>query len=254
VRLVASRTARGSGIDQLAERGGYRARITAEGECCEAYLLNPAGGLVGGDRITFDVRAAAHAHLTVSSAAAERIYRSDDLVARVDCRLLAEPGARLEWLPQQTLAYDGCRFQRCLEVEAAADAHVTVLELLALGRPASGGPLERVSLADHWRIRREGRLVLADSLRLTDATMTRATHPATLGGAGAIATLVHVSPDALARLDRVRELLADVPASGASVVDGVLVARWLAPESMRLVAHLQTFLAEFRGRPGPRGW
>jgi urease accessory protein len=254
VRLVIRASDRGSGVAELAERGGYRARITAEGDWCEAFILNPAGGLVGGDRVRLDIHARVGARLVVSTAAAERIYRSDGANARLECRLVADAGSTLEWLPQQTIAYDGGRYRRYLDVNAANDARVTVLEVIALGRAACGETLTDIELTDHWRIHRGGRLVLADSLRIRGDASRRFAHPATGGGARVTATLVHVAPDAEADLDRVREYLGSDRASGASAVDGALIVRWLAAEPMQLVTRLQEFLVRFRGRPAPRGW
>jgi urease accessory protein len=254
IALSALRTSRGSGVERLTERGGYRARATREGDVCEVFLLNPSGGLVGGDRIGFEVTAAAGAAVTISTAAAERVYRSDGPDTRVSCSLVAGAGSTLEWLPQQTVWYDGSRYRRRLTVDADPESRVTVLEAVALGRTASGEALTDVAIHDQWRIHRGGRLVLAEALRLVGDATARVRHPSIGAGATAVATLVHVTPDAQADLQRIRSCLDGALCCGASAVDGVVVARWLAPEPMRLVAALQAFLERFRGRPAPRGW
>jgi len=254
INLVAARTGRGSGVERLSERGGYRARVVHEGDRCDAVLLNPAGGLVGGDQIALDLTVNDGAQLTVTTAAAERVYRSDGPDAEVRCRLTAATGTVLEWLPQQTVFYDGCRYRRQFEVEAALDARVMVLEMLALGRHASGEVLGDVMIKDHWRIRRGGRLVLAEALRLAGPVTAMCDHPAVGAGARASATLAYVTPVADTDVERVRACLGDATLCGASAVDGVVIARWLATEPMELVAALQAFLVRFRGCPAPRGW
>jgi len=241
-------------VERLSERGGYRARVIHEGDRCDAVFLNPAGGLVGGDQIGLDLTVGDDAHLTITTAAAERVYRSDGPDADVRCRFSVGPRAVLEWLPQQTVLYDGCRYHRRFDAEVAPDARVTLLEMLALGRHASGEVLDDVVVRDHWRIRRGGRLVLAEALRLIGPVSSMCDHPAIGAGARSSATLVHVTPDAESDLERVRACLGDATVCGASAVDGVVIARWLATEPMALVAALQEFLVRFRGRPAPRGW
>ena len=174
----AARTTRGSGVERLSERGGYRARIVHEGDRCDAIVLNPAGGLAGGDRIDVDLTAGEGEHLAVTSAAAERVYCSDGPDAQLRCRFVARAGSVLEWLPQQTIFYDGCRYRRQFKVDVAPDARVTLLEMFALGRRDSGEVLGDVAIRDQWRVRRDGRLVLAEALRLVGPVSALCDHPA----------------------------------------------------------------------------
>ena len=96
--------------------------------------------------------------------------------------------------------------------------------------------------------------MLAEALRLVGPVSALCDHPAVGAGARSSATFVHVTPDAEADLERVRACLGDSTPCGASAVEGVVIARWLATEPILLVAALQAFLVGFRGRPAPRGW
>jgi urease accessory protein len=237
----------------LAERGGYRARLTDPAEC-QIHIVNPTGGLVGGDALEIEAHVGPAATLLLTTPAAERVYRSAGPTANVRCRLQAQSGARLEWLPQPTVVYDGARFARRLELDLARDASALLVETLALGRQAHGERLSDVRVSDQWRVRIAGRLAFAEALRLDGAASAAFDRAALGAGAGATATLVYVAPDAAARLEAARAMLGTAVPCGASVVDGVLVARWLGADPGALAAELQRFLADFRGRALPRGW
>ena len=262
IRIEAEAADGQSRLRNLRERGGFRARIASEGEVCESYLINPAGGLTGGDVVCVDATAGSGAHLVISTAAAERVYRSSGQAVQVNCRLAARAQATLEWLPQQTIFYEGCRFARSMDIEVHPSARVTVLEAIALGRPARGERLENASIRDNWRVSCGGRLVLAESLRLLGNVSRLVERRAVGNGALAAATLVHIGPGSDHELKRVRSCL-DSSASaagstpvfcGATAIDGAIIARWLASDAMSLLTSLRSFLAHFRGKPAPRGW
>jgi urease accessory protein len=254
VVLEVAATPAGSRLRALAERGGFRARVTGGDDTCEVYLLNPCGGLAGGDRLEVEASVGANARLSISTAAAERVYRTCGPDTRVDCRMAAGPGASLEWLPQQTIFYDGSRYRRNIAIEVDPNARVTVLEALSLGRIARGERLEDVLIRDDWRVRRGGRLLFAEALRVAGPASRLFERAAIGAGAAAAATLIHLAPDATAELVRIRACLGDTVPCGASALDGLVVARWLAPQPMALLAALKSFLERFRGRPLPRGW
>jgi len=254
ITLEAERTAHGSVLRRLAERGGFRARITGSGGMCEVYLVNPSGGLVGGDTINYSIRVGTGAHLALSTAAAERVYRAEGRVTRVDCHLSVSAGATLEWLPQQTLLYDGCHYRRRMHLDADPAARVTLLEPLTLGRAAYGERLEDVDIRDNWRLRRGGELVFAEALRLVGPVSTLFQRAAVGAGARAMATLVHLGPSVESELDHIRSCLDTTVLCAASAVDGAIVARWLAQDAMALMSALRSFLCRLRGGAAPRGW
>jgi len=209
---------------------------------------------VGGDTINYSVCVGEGAQLTLSTATAERVYRADSRVTGVDCSLSVAAGATLEWLPQQTLLYDGCRYRRRMHVDVDPRACITILEPLTLGRAAYGERLEDVDLRDDWRVRRGGELVFAEALRLVGPVSSLFARAAIGAGARAMATLVRLGPTAGSELDQIRSCLDPTVLCAASAVDGVIVARWLAPDAMMLMSALRSFLCRLRAVAVPRGW
>lgn len=224
-----------------------------------AVLINTAGGVTGGDLIRYGAEWADGVTATVTSQAAERIYRSDGTSGRIVAGLKIGAAARAEWLPQETILFEGSRLDRRLEVELAGDARLLMVETVLLGRSAMGETVRNAGLSDHWRVRREGRLVFAESVRLTGDAVGVMAGRATGGGAVAYATVLYAGDDAAERLDRTRGLIeASLSAGGveggASAFDGLLVMRFLSRSAQALRRDLVTLLESFRGRTLPRVW
>lgn len=251
-----------AGVVDLFESGPSRLRFPrSHGAMPEAILVNTAGGIACGDRFELSVALEADASLVVSTTAAEKIYRSDGPVSRIDNRLDLGTGARLDWLPQETILYDGSRLRRRFEADLATDARLLVVEIVAFGRTARGERLAEGLFEDVWRIRRGGRLIYADSLRLDGAVANQLRRPAIGGGAGACATILDASPAAESRLDEARALLeragANVPEgveAGASAWNGHLALRCLASDVSALRRVVVRFLNAYRGAALPRVW
>ena len=106
------------------------------------------------------------AEVEATTPSAERIYRSDGPAASVATRLVLKPGARLFWLPQETLMFEGARLERRLELDTSGEAAFIVAETLVFGRLAMGESRIDATLRDSWRVRRDGRLVFADETRI----------------------------------------------------------------------------------------
>lgn len=233
------------------------------GELTGAVLVTTSGGLVGGDEIAVRIAAGEGTAVLASPQAAEKVYRSAGADCRIDMRLEAASDVWLEWLPQETIVFEGARLRRRTVIDAAPGARVLAGEMLALGRAAMGERLRTGLLRDAWEVRRGGRLAWAEALHVEDDMAGVLAHPAGLGGAVACATAVYVADDAAARLDAVRALLEDAGngvQSAATMVNGVLVARWIAAEGGGLRRAYGAFWAGFRrevaGLPArlPRLW
>jgi urease accessory protein len=188
------------------------------GQAPVAILINTSGGLAGGDRLEIDVQAASDLCLTTQ--AAEKVYRSLSDETRISTRLSGQGTARLLWLPQETILFDGARLERSLDVDLQESAGMLAVETVVLGRKAMGERLTDFSFHDRWRIRRGGRLIYADDLRFDPARVLGA---AALDGARAFATLVFVGQAAERFLEPLREIFA--VRGGVSAWDGKLVAR-----------------------------
>ncbi len=243
------------GLTRLYQSGCCKVRLPKGGYPTPgAVFINTSGGVTSGDRLHYVAEVGAEAALDVTTQAAERIYRANGGSAHISNSLTLGENSRLDWLPQETILFEGAALKRQLDIEMGESASLLALETVVLGRRAMGETLQLVALSDHWRIRRGGRLAYADALRFNAPTLqTRSA--ATLGGHRALATLLYVAPDAEARLSQARSLL---PFPGveaaASAWNGLLTLRFLAPDAQPLRAALISFLTRFRGRPLPRVW
>ncbi len=245
-----------SRIMRVAEAGPLRLRLpTIRDGPPEGVIVNSAGGLACGDDMAVEAEIGEGAALVLTSAAAEKAYRSTGPVTRVLTRLAVAEGGSVEWLPQETILYDRARLDRRLEADLHPAASALLLEATVFGREAHGESVREGSFRDAWRVRRGGRLVFADSVRLDGAIADRLARPAVAGGNRAMATLVHVAPDAGERLEAAREMLAGGTAEcGASAYAGLLEVRWLAPSIGALHRDVARFMTAYRGRPMPRVW
>jgi urease accessory protein len=239
-------------LDRLYQSGSARLRLP-KGPGVEGVLINTGGGLTGGDVLETEVIVAAGAHATVTTQAAEKIYRASAGEARVLNRLAV--AGRLDWLPQETILFDGARLHRRLAVEMDEGATLLVAEATVFGRTARGERVTGGLFRDEWRIRRGGRLVYADAARLAgdiDAQLARA---AVAGGGRAVAACLYAAPDAEARVDAVRDLLrGDGVRAGASAWNGLLALRLVAPDGQALLRAWAPVIEFLRGMPVPRVW
>jgi len=221
-----------------------------------AVVLNTAGGLAEGDSIEQHFAWGPDTIATVTTQAAEKIYRALAGGSRIATRIEVAQGANAEWLPQETILFDRAKLHREARIILADDVTFLGVEAVVLGRAAMGERMRRGLLSDRMRIYRNGRLVYADALVLDgeiDALMRRA---AIGGGAGAMAVLVHASASAATLLDPVRAALADAGGlAAASSWNGLLAVRLLAPDGATLRRDMIAALGALRqGRPLPRVW
>ncbi len=231
-----------SALAELDQQGSARIRLpnSAHGPL-QAVLINTAGGLTGDDDIRWSAHAGQQSRLVLSTAACEKLYRTHGPAARQRTRLSVENGARLDWLPQETIVFNGSSLARSLDVDVAADATALIVESLVLGRQAMQESVDTLQLHDRWRIRRDGRLLHAEDLRLALNGTQTAQRPSMLHHHGAISTLVFISPESPESLqlkaDGIQQLLQDqAPAlqAAATVMNHRLVIRVLALDSQSL--------------------
>jgi len=201
-------------------------------------LTATCGGFTGGDRMATSIAMGAGTQAMAIAQAAEKLYRSTGAETCIEIALDVGAGGWLEWLPQETILFNGARMRRRTEIELAADAAVLAGEILVFGRSAHGENMTSGLVHDAWTVRRDGVLIWTDRVHAADAMLTKALeHPAALKGVRAAAMMVHVGPGAEQRLALLRDLMVLAPAEvrcAATVVNGVLVARWLAPDAMEL--------------------
>jgi urease accessory protein len=240
---------------RLFETGGLRWRFPRSSLPCEAAIVNTGGGVAGGDSYRVSLELGEGAEVEATTPSAERIYRSDGPAAAVANRLSLAPRARLYWLPQETLMFEGASLERRLEVEMSAEASLVIAETVVFGRLAMGESRIDASLRDSWRVRRDGRLVFADETRLERAGAALERR-AVGAGARALSTIVAAAPNIEARLP---DLLAALEAesgeveAGASAFDGLIAARLVSLSPSRLRAALIAAIVALGGRK-PRLW
>ena len=243
----------------VGESGGYRARFpTTFDATSEAVLINTGGGMAGGDAMRVDIELEAGSDAIVTTQAAEKIYRSQGSDTRIETALSVGAGASLAWLPQESILFSGARLARSLTIDLAADSRLIASEAVFFGRSAMGEAMLRGALRDRWRIRREGRLVFAEDLRLEGAVSETLARQAIGAGARAGATIVVAGQDLQDRLEQVRargdEASAGTVEIGAGIVSDLLVIRLLSRDAQALRRVLVTLLGHLTGRALPRTW
>lgn len=171
-------------------------RLYPEGDAvCHHVLVHPPGGIVGGDELVLDARLDAGTHALLTTPGATRFYRSAGPLARQQVHMQAADGARLEWLPLETIAYRGCDAENHLRFDLAPGAQMFGWDVLALGLPAAGQAythgrfLQQLQLPGAWLER--GRIDGSDTLLLNS--------PLGLAGHKVMATLWFATGHTIAR-------------------------------------------------------
>jgi urease accessory protein len=246
-------------VADLFQEGCLKVRLPRperDGEA-DLVIMNTAGGLTGGDRLSIEVSVDSGAHATVTTPACEHIYRSIDGEAFIKQRLRVGCGARLDWILQGTILFDRSRVRRRLDVQLEADAEITIAEAVLFGRTAMGETVNDGFFSDLWTIRRGGSLLYADAMRIAEPFGRTTACSTTLGGHAAMASLLHVGRDLAAKRDALRAGFAQGGGAlaGASVVGDVLIARIVAPGGNTLRRLLMVALGSLRDRRSlPRNW
>jgi urease accessory protein len=253
-RIVLSGSERGTRVMDIFQRSPIRVLFPrARGDAVEeAVFINTAGGIAGGDRLEFSVTVRANASIAVTSQAAEKVYRALNEPARIATKLKASEGAKLAWLPQETIVFNRARITREMEIEFSSGAQLLALEWLLLGRAAHGEEMVGGQIADSWRVKKDGRLIWGDTFRATNEIFPHLGRKALLSDCKAIATLLYFGPN----LDIMLEILRDLAPSlgcpcAATLVSGLMVVRFAARVSSDLRLALRTVLQLFGRELGP---
>ncbi|MDE2577302.1 MAG: urease accessory protein UreD [Hyphomicrobiales bacterium] len=244
-------------IARLYETGGLRLRFPRAGSLCEAVIVNTAGGIVGGDAARLRFTAQAHSAVEITSQSAEKIYRSDGALATLETRLTVEPGAHTLYFPQEAILFDGARLARRLEADMAEGATLVLCESVVFGRIASGEQCRAAAFSDRWRVRRAGKLVFAEDMRIEGDIAAALDRPAVGAGARAFGLLAYLGADAENLCNRLRERLDGAQeniAVGVSAFEGQCIMRCAARAPDALRTAMVDALATLRGRDAPRVW
>lgn len=242
-------------LRNLREHGSLRLRFpNPEGSGLSGVLINTAGGVAGGDRFDVVVTAHAGAQVTLTTAAAEKIYRSHGPDAVIDVTLRADDDACLAWVPQETIVFNHARVTRRIDITLAGTATFLLCEIVVFGRTAMDEVITDGGFTDRWRMRRGGKLVFAETVRLDGAISEKLSRAAIASGGVAIGTVL-VAPGDDVLVERIRQV---APSSaceiGVSAWNGFAMVRFCAQDAARLRADMVAVLAQANVVPLPRIW
>ena len=244
-----------SRLKDLRQQGSYRAIFPRPPQgTMEAVIINTAGGITGGDEFVTQITANDHAKISVTTQAAERIYRSPDFtLGSMQTRLYAKPNAQLYWLPQETILFEGSRLYRRLEAEVAEDSKFLMVEPLIFGREASGESLKSCHLDDSVCITTGKKPIYIDRIKLSGDITSILKRPAVANGGRAMASIILVDPRAKETLAGINALLPS--SAGASLLaDNILVVRLLCADSSALRNALLPILKHLTHNAIPKNW
>jgi urease accessory protein len=238
----------------LHESGSLRVRFPSpEGDGLSGVFVNTAGGVAGGDNFDIDIAAGERSRLTLTTAAAEKVYRAPGTAAQLNIALKVAAGAHLGWLPQETILFDRARVHRRFDIELDETASLLLCEIVVFGRTAMGERMEQGEFVDRWRLRRGGRLVFAETVRLDGNIGAKLGRSAVTKGGAAIGTALIVPGDE-ALVEKIREASESFSGEvGISAWNGFAMARFCAQDAARLRADMMAVLAR-TGAALPRLW
>ena len=199
-------------------------------EVCHVYVLHPPGGVVGGDELEIAVEVAASAAALLTTPAAGKFYRSDGRLARQRQSLSVAAGASLEWLPQETIVFDGANAAMTTRVDLEGDARFMGWEILCLGRPAAGERFTLGTVSQAWEIRRDGAPLFIERA-VYDRDETALGAPWGLAGQPVCGSLVCMG-DYAESIDAIRAATAGLNLEGlfsVSQLAEAMVCRYLGP-------------------------
>lgn len=194
---------------------------------CHQVVIHPPGGIVGGDQLDIQLQLEGGAHALVTTPGATRFYRCEGgLLGQQTVRARLADGARLEWVPGETIAYTGCDAHNALSLDLAPSAQALVWDVLALGLPAAKAPFASGRIRQH--------------LQLTGAWLERATidaaderllnSPLGLAGRSCMASLAFASGHAWPAA--MRDALLDAARAVLDAFDARHPPDWRAPETV----------------------
>ena len=228
---------------------------------CHVVIVHPPGGVVGGDELRTDVDVSAEASALITTPAATKLYRSAGAAARVATHLRVAGGGSLEYVPQESMAFEGCRVRAELAVALDAGARFVGWEVGVLGRPAAGDRFAHGTFEQRIHVERSGRPVLIERAAHVGGD-ERLAAAWGLRGCAVVGTMIVVGATGL--LDDARAALARRAGEAASAVtmidEDVMVARYLGDDARAALAGFEAVRGVVRptllGRPAvaPRIW
>lgn len=242
--LTFARSGRRTLLAQRRHRGPLTVQrpFYPEGSMCHVYLLHPPGGIVAGDRLRITARVGSGAEALLTTPAAGKFYRSEGTSAQQTVSLGVEAGGVLEWLPQETIVFEGARLTSTVNVDLDADARFFGWEILALGRPAAGESFTSGEALLHWRIHRNGKPLYLERMRL-DAEAVSARWG--LNGYSSCGTLF-ACPATSVQLEAVRATIGETTGRGVTLIDDLLICRAVGTQTRNVRDFFESVRAVLR--------
>jgi urease accessory protein len=253
-RIIFGAAEKGARIIDVFEKSPVRVLFPRadSGAIEEAVLLNTSGGIAGGDQLQYEVTALPKASMAVTTQAAEKVYRALNEPARITTRLKVCDAATLAWLPQETIAFNCARVNRTTELDLSSGAELLALESLVLGRAAHGEHVTGGHITESWRVTKDGRLIWADTLRITDGMCADLYRTALLADCKTVATLIYFGPHLEKRLEFLRDVTSSLQCHCATTsVGGLIIVRFAAKVSDDLRRALCGCLQQLSRELGP---
>jgi urease accessory protein len=240
---------------RVREEGSLRVRFPGPASAeLEAVIVNTAGGVAGGDRFALDVTVEPGARLVVTTAAAEKVYRTLEPDATIDVKLAVGATSSLAWLPRETILFNRARLRRTINIDLAEDARLLLAEAIVFGRSGMGETVDDAGEFDRWHLHRGGRLIHAEAMRLDGAVAAKLAQPAVANGGVAVATVLIVPADEAAAAG-IRALDDHFHGEvGVSAWNGFAVVRLCAADGAALRHDLVAVLTAVHDRSLPRLW
>ncbi len=227
----------------------------------EAVITNIAAGMVGGDQFDqkFDIDSGAD--VTLTSQAAEKIYRSHGALCRMTSELTVGSMGCLEWMPQETILFEQAQLHRLTRFSLHEDSFLLAGEMTVFGRRARGETFQQGSLYDHWEILRNGKLVFSDRTVVGTGRQTSIlTQPFAFNEAAAMALMVCQAPDLVTVRDCGRQSMGASALGGFTIVNGLVIGRFVNDDAARLRDLISKLWTDLRQAIGfsrldlPRVW
>jgi len=253
----ANRDNRNSIVERYASAPVRILTPSVQGGIPEAVLANTSGGIAGGDTSHIDILVAQNAQALVTGQAAEKIYRSIDMPASIRTVIKIEDGSTLEYLPQESILFDGAKLNRAVNISLGARSCLLLSEMFVLGRWAMNEDFTRGIFLDRWSIDVAGQPIWREGLRV-EGGLSSLSSSLGFANARALATIFYAGANAAEVLGLARDVIG--PMGGATIVRGMLVVRMLGNEAGMLKQQLSEIISIIRaaalGRPAevPRVW
>jgi urease accessory protein len=231
-----------------------------EGEdCCHQIIVHPPGGIAGGDRLSIAVELGDGAHVLLTSPGAAKWYRAYGRPAYQTLDFKVGQGAVLEWLPQETILFDGATPELTSTIELAADARLIFADVVCLGRPAAGERFSEGCWRQRTRLLQQGKLIWTEPVELAggDPLLNSRTG---LAGHNVVGTLLWAGPALPTELHQACRAIPVLGYGAVSQLPDVWVARYIGDSAEAAHAYFRELWRLIRpvalGRPAvaPRIW